>query len=281
MGQPITLNRLRVGVAQMKSVSGNKERNVKRAVELVNRAADQGANVVVLPEFFNVEYFPQHRDYSYLDYAEPLDGPSLSAVSEVSKARELWAVGTVLERDKAGFYYDTAVLFDPRGTVRGTYRKSHPAAVFSLEKIYFRYGSHMSVFDVGGWPVGIMICYDTFFPEVARTLALKGAELLLVPFAAPKHPIWRELHTIRAFENGCFLAACNKVGREDEWDFSGESLVVAPSGEILAIASDQDDDVLVAELDRRLVEDWRRRYPMFRDRRPDLYGALTDATENL
>jgi predicted amidohydrolase len=275
------LTSMRLALAQMNSQERERDRNVARAVELVAEAAKLKSDLVLLPEFFNVEYFAQYRDYSYLDYAEPLDGYSLQQIAEAAREHKIWIVATILERDKPGVYYDTAVLFDREGVVRGTYRKTHPAAVFSLEKIYFRYGSLFPVVDVEGWPTSIMICYDMFFPEVARTEALRGAELILAPFAAPKHPIWRELNVIRAFENGCFLAVCNKVGKEGEWLFAGESLVTAPSGEVIAIASSTEDDVVVADLNRELVETWRRRYPMFRDRRPDLYGDLVRATETL
>lgn len=272
---------MRLALAQMRSEANNKQRNVDVAVESVARAAAGRADIVVLPEFFNVEYFAQYRDYKYLDYAEPLAGPSLSRVSETAAKHRIWVVATILEERQPGFYYDTAVLFDREGRPRGEYRKTHPAAVYSLEKIYFRFGSKFPVFNVEGWPVGIMICYDTFFPEVARTLALKGAELLVAPFAAPKHPIWREMLVMRAFENGCYVAACNKVGHEGEWTFSGESMVTGPNGEVLAVASSDQDDLIFTDIDRDEVRTWRRRYPMFRDRRPDLYGAVVAATEDL
>jgi len=235
----------------------------------------------VLPEFFNVEYFPQYRDYKYLEYAEPLNGPSLRSIAAAASEHKIWIAATIFEKDKPGHFYDTAVLFDREGRRYGAYRKTHPAAVYSLEKIYFRFGSKFPVFDIEGWPTGIMICYDAFFPEVARTLALRGAELILAPFAAPKHAIWRELLTIRAFENGCFLAACNKVGREGDWDMSGESLIADPGGRLLVVASAEKDDLVVADLDRKQVDEWRQRFPMFRDRRPDLYSALVSATEDI
>jgi predicted amidohydrolase len=272
---------MRVALAQMRSVAGDKERNVARAVEFVARAAKGGADLVVLPEFFNVEYFAQYRDYKYLDYAESLDGLSLRAVATTAAEHRIWTVATVLEVRRPGAYYDTAVLIDRDGTPRGEYRKTHPAAVYSLEKIYFRFGSKFPIFDVEGWPVGIMICYDTFFPEVARTLALRGAELIIAPFAAPKHPIWREMLVMRAFENGCYVAACNKVGIEGDWTFSGESMVTGPGGQVLAVASATDDDLVFADIDRDEVTASRRRYPMFRDRRPDLYGDVVAVTEDL
>jgi N-carbamoylputrescine amidase len=267
----------------MNSVVGDKSENVARAVELIGDAAKQDADLVLIPEFYNTEYFPQYRDYKYLEYGESLDGPSLEPIAAAAKEHEVWIVATIFEKNKPGHFYDTAVLFDREGNQRGAYRKTHPAAVYSLEKIYFRYGAHFPVFDIEGWPTGIMICYDTLFPEVARSLALRGAELILAPFAA--HPavraFWRQLHSIRAFENGCFLAVCNKVGREGEWDFAGESLIASPAGELLAVASDTEDDLIVADLDRSLVDQWRQRWPMFRDRRPDLYMDLVTPPENL
>lgn len=274
---------MRVALAQMNSVEHDKERNVARAVDLIGAAAEQHADLVVLPEFFNTEYFPQFRDYKYLEYAEGLDGPSLLTIAHAASKAKIWVVATVFEKLRPGHFFDTAVLIDRDGVRRGAYRKSHPAAVYSLEKIYFRYGAHFPIFDVEGWPTGIMICYDALFPEVARTLALRGAELILVPFAAHPNarPYWRQLHSIRAFENGCYVAVCNKVGREGDWEFAGESLVASPSGELLAIASDKDDDLVVVDLERDLIDTWRQRFPMFRDRRPDLYTALVTPPEDL
>ena len=272
---------MRVSFAQMNSRSGDRQYNLDRAAELIGDASGRGADLVVLPEFFNCEYFAQHRDYKYLDYAETLAGTTIETIAAAARHYRTWVVATILTRGGPGFYYDTAVLLDRQGRVHGTYRKTHPAAVYSLEKIYFRYGSHFPVFTVEGWRVGILICYDVFFPEVARTLALRGAELLVAPFAAPKHPIWRELHSVRAFENGSFLLVCNKVGREDAWEFAGESLLAGPGGDLRVVASATDDEVAVVEIDRADVETWRRRYPMFRDRRPDLYGAVTAPTEDL
>jgi predicted amidohydrolase len=276
---------MRVALAQMNSAVDDKERNVAKAVEMISRAGDQGADLVMLPEFFNTEYFPQYRDKAsvkkYIDYAEPLDGPSLTAVAQAAARHNVWLIATILEQDKTGFAYDTAVLFDRSGSRRGEYRKTHPGAVHSLEKLYFRAGSRFPIFDIDGWPTGIMICYDTSFPEVARTLALKGAELIAAPFASVQHPLWRQRFQIRAIENGCFLAACNKVGREGDVGFVGESLVAGPDGTILGIASATEEELLVVDIDRGTVRQARRDRPDFRERRPDLYHALVTPTEDL
>lgn len=272
---------MRIALAQMNSIAGDKARNLERAVGLIGEAAKGDADLVLLPEFFNTEYFAQYRDYSYLDYAEPLDGPSLTAVSEAARQFGVWVIATIYEEDRPGFLYDTAAVIDRHGIRRGEYRKTHPAASYSLEKIYFRPGSHFPIFNIEGWPTGIMICYDTSFPEVARILALNGADLILAPFASPKHPLWRSRHQNRALENTCFLAACNKVGHEGEWTFAGESLVAAPDGELLAVGSGSEEEIVFADIDRERVREVRREYPMFRDRRPDLYQALVTPTEDL
>jgi predicted amidohydrolase len=190
-------------------------------------------------------------------------------------------VSTIWEQEAAGLYYDTAMLIDPDGEIVGKYRKVQPAAVHSLEKIYFRYGSRFPVFTVGELRVGFIVCYDTFFPESARCAALNGAELIIVPFAAPQQLLWRDVMRARAFENGVYFAPCNKVGLEGEWTFGGQSMIVDPLGEVLAEAGDTDEEIISATIDRDAVDAARVRYPMFRDRRPDLYRPICSPTEDL
>jgi N-carbamoylputrescine amidase len=269
----------------MNSTVGNKDANVAKAKDLIRRAAERGADLVILPEFFNVEYFAQYRDIAsvkkYIDYAEALDGPTLTQIASSARSHKIWVIATILEADRTGFAYDTAVLMDRNGARRGEYRKTHPGSVHSLEKMYFRAGSHFPVFDIEGWPTGIMICYDAQFPEVARILALNGAELIAAPFASVQHPLWRQRFQIRALENGCFVAVCNKVGLEGDWTFPGESLVAGPDGSILALASATEPELLVAEIDRNSVRGARRDRPDLRERRPDLYRPIVTPTEDL
>lgn len=273
---------MKIAAVQMRSEVGNVDRNVARAIELIQQAADAGADVVVLPEFFNTEYFAQYRDNEHVSLAEPLDGFSISAIREIAAKLNVWVVATLYERHRAGIYYDTAAVIDRQGEINGVYRKTHPAGVFSVEKLFFRYGDSFGIHQIEGWPVGISICYDNLFPETNRVLAVKGAELIICPFAShPGNPVWLEMFPVRAFENGSYVVVANKVGLEGEWTFGGRSMIVHPSGERLAVGSDQDDDVLVQEVDRTDVEHWRRRFPMFRDRRPDLYGALVADQETL
>jgi predicted amidohydrolase len=272
---------LRIGLAQMNSKTGDIPGNVDVAIDLVAQAAGQGCDLVLLPEFFNMEYFAQYRDIKYLDYAEPIEGGyTIGRLSRAAADLKVWVVATIFEQQWPGLRYDTAVLIDRQGCIKGTYRKAHPAAVYGLEKIYFRFGSHFPVFQIEDWRAGMMICYDTYFPETARILAVRGAELILTPFASPGPHIWRELISVRAFENGCYLAACNKVGPEGDWVFAGGSMVAAPDGQTVSMVKTDGNEVIYADLDHRMVEEWRRRFPMYRDRRPDLYGDLTRPTED-
>jgi N-carbamoylputrescine amidase len=181
---------MRVGVVQMNSRTGARDENVKRAGEFVEDAARRGAELVVLPEFFNVEYFPQYRDYRYLDYAEPDDGYTQTRMRELARRLGIHIVSTIFEVCRPGFYYDTAMLIDPAGSIVGKYRKVHPAAYLSLEKIYFRGGSAFPTFRVGEWTLGVSICYDNLFPESCRCAALHGAELIVAPYATPVDDPW-------------------------------------------------------------------------------------------
>lgn len=273
---------MKVAVLQMRSVINDAPANTARAQELLREAAAEGADLAVLPEFFNTEYFPQERRPEYFEYAEPLDGPTIEAIRSTARELKMWVIASIYERKSAGLYYDTSVVIDREGQLSGVYRKTHPAGVFSLEKLYFSYGSHFPVHMIEDWKVGISICYDNLFPESARILTLKGAEMIVCPFAShPGNPVWIQLHTVRAFENGAFVLVANKVGKEGEWSFAGRSMIIHPSGENLSVGSMEEDDLLIADLDRSQVDEWRRRFPMLRDRRPDLYGALVTAQEDL
>ncbi|MEO6060408.1 MAG: carbon-nitrogen hydrolase family protein [Thermoflexales bacterium] len=252
--------------------------NVGRTCEYIDRAvADHLPDLIVLPEFFNTLYFSQYRDYAHLQLAEREDGPSLSAVRERAARHGIHLVAPIFELDGPGRYFDTAFLIGPAGEIIGRYRKVHPAATSSLEKIYFRYGAEFPVWDVLGWKIGIAICYDTFFPESARMLSVQGAELLIFPFAGGTFPLWFELHRIRAFENLAYVAVCDKVGPEGDWTFGGKSLIASPLGDLLATASDTREEIIAATLDRDQVFAARVKYPMYRDRQPWAYGHLTDS----
>ncbi|HTX53245.1 MAG TPA: carbon-nitrogen hydrolase family protein [Candidatus Baltobacteraceae bacterium] len=272
---------MRISVVQMNSRTAARDENVARACAFIDEAAKARPDLVVLPEFFNVEYFPQFRDYRYMDYAEPDDGYTQTRIKSKAKEHRIHIASTIFEIARPGFYYDTAMLINPEGEIMGKYRKVHPAAYLSLEKIYFRGGSTFPVFSVGEWTVGISICYDNLFPESCRCLMLHGAELILAPYATPVDDPWENFLTTRALENGVFLAACNHVGQEGEWRMSGKSMIISPLGKLVVQASGTEEQIITAEIDREAVIQARRRFLLARDRRPDAYTAITQPTEEL
>jgi N-carbamoylputrescine amidase len=266
---------MRISIIQMNSRAAARDENVERACGFIDQAAEEGARLAVLPEFFNHEYFPQYRDYRYMDYAESDDGYTQSRIKECARRRGMYVISTIFEMARPGLYYDTAMLISPEGEIAGKYRKVHPAALLSLEKIYFRGGSSFPVFRVDEWTLGISTCYDNLFPESCRCLALNGAEFIVAPYATPIGDPWENFLTTRALENGVYLAVCNHVGREGEWDFSGKSMLIDPRGKIVGQASSTEEQLLSFDIDRDRVIDARRRFPLFRDRRPDCYMAVT------
>ena len=272
---------MQISLIQMNSRANARDENVDRACQFVAQAALAGSRLIVLPEFFNCEYFPQFRDYRYMDYAEPDTGPTTQRMRESAKTHGVWIVSTIFEIARAGLYYDTAMLIDPDGAIAGKYRKVHPAALLSLEKIYFRGGSLFPVFQVDEWNVGFSICYDNLFPESCRCLALRGAELIVAPYATPIDDPWENFLTTRALENGVFLAACNHVGSEGEWHMSGKSMIITPRGKIGVQASGNEEEIISLAISRDDVFAARRSFPLFRDRRPDAYTAITTPPEEL
>jgi predicted amidohydrolase len=273
------MSTLRLALIQMRSEVDARDRNVAKAIEYIDEIVPERPDLIVVPEFFNTEYFAQYRDYRYIDYAEPEDGYTITAIRKKAVEHDVAICATIFEEEGPGVYFDTSFLIDSSGDIVGKYRKTHPAAVRSLEKIYFRGGTRFPVWNVKGIRTGIIICYDHFFPETARSSTVNGAELILGPFAAPAEPNWDALMKVRAWENGVYMAPCNKVGLEGDWTFGGASMVVDPFGEILAQAGDGRDETLLVEIDRERVYQARRRYPMQRDRRPEIYGPLATHTE--
>lgn len=274
-------NEMRLSLVQMNS-SPDRDANVEKALAYIDQAVDSyQSNLVVIPEFFNHPYAFSTRDHKNFKFAEPQSGYSMSRMRKKARERKIYLIATLFEEESAGIYYDTAFVIDPDGEIIGKYRKVMPGLYLSLERIYFRFGSRFSVFQVGEWKVGIVICYDTFFPEHARCSAVNGAELIVVPFAAPKVGPWREMMITRAWENAVYFAPCNKVGLESGWQFGGISMIIDPEGEVLSEAGEQQDEIINATLNRSLLFETRQKKPFFRDRRPDLYAPLCRSSEDI
>lgn len=267
---------MRIAVAQFSAVA-DKVTNVEKAARLVRRAAAEGADLVVLPEFFNTIYFPQYSDVrTHWSLAEPDDGVTIQTIARTAQEAGVTIVAPIYEEAQPGLHYDTAFVIGTTGEIVAKYRKTHaPLVEGGYEKMYYTPGSQFPVFVVNGWRCGVTICYDWRFPEAARSLGVQGAELIVMPFAARPVPMWEEVLRTRAWENQAYVAVCNKVGQDDNWLFAGRSMIIDPFGEVLARCGSEDDALILANLDRG---DLRRAGVAdfnWRDRRPEIYQRLT------
>lgn len=272
---------LKLSLIQMHSNSWDVEENLKKANSYIDQAAEDGANLIVLPEFFNHPYFFFNHDYKYLDYAERFDGITITTMQKKAKEHRVHIVATILEREAVGLHYDTSFVINPEGEIVGKYRKLHPAAVIGLEKVYFRAGYRYPIFEINGWKVGIIICYDLFFPEVARGMTLRGAEVILAPFATPQYDAWESMLRTRSFENGVYFAPCNKVGKEGGRAFAGKSMIVNPMGDIEKLGKTDEEGLISSTLKQSVVSETRRKHPFLRDRRPEVYKILSQSEEDV
>ena len=269
---------MRAALIQMKA-SMKREENHDRAEELLQEAARQGAEVACLQEIFASWFFAQELDPRHQELAEPIDGPSVTRMRAVAKALKLWLVVPFYERVMAGELYNAALLVDARGEIVGHYRKHHiPMSSHFQEKFYFRPGNlGYPVFDSPYGRIGIMICYDRHFPEAARALGLNGAQFVFVPTATTRRgfsrSVWEAELRGHAIANGFFVGGVNRVGTELDSEYYGASVFIDPIGETVAQAGDK-DEALMAELSLSRLEEVRRAWPFFRDRRPDSYDRL-------
>lgn len=269
--------------------------NLNDALAKVGEAARRGAKVICLPELFRSHYFCQREDPAWFDLAESVPGPSTDALSEVAKQHNVVVMVPIFERRTAGLYHNSVVVLDGDGSIAGLYRKMHvPDDPAYYEKFYFTPGDtgfHAISTSVG--KLGVLICWDQWYPEAARLMTLHGAEILFYPTAIGWHPsekaqegetqrsAWQTIQRSHAIANGVFVAAVNRVGHEkpaeggDGIEFWGSSFICDPLGVVLAEASMEREEILFADVNLSHVEDTRRHWPFLRDRRVDAYGGLT------
>jgi N-carbamoylputrescine amidase len=284
---------LKIGLIQMRC-SINPSDNLIKAEGLVREAADKGAQIICLQEIFTTQYFCQVEDYQYFRLAEPIPGPSTERLSQVARELEVVIVAPLFEKRAAGLYHNTAAIIDADGCYLGKYRKMHiPDDPLFYEKFYFTPG------DLGfkSWEtryakIGVLVCWDQWYPEGARLTAMSGAQILFYPtaigwhpsekkeFGARQHSSWETIQRSHAIANGCYVAAPNRVGFEAPdggpgIEFWGQSFVADPSGQIVAKASLDQEEVLIADVDLDLLDQQRTHWPFLRDRRIDAYGDLT------
>jgi N-carbamoylputrescine amidase len=284
---------VRIGLLQC-ACSPDPRANLKHVLALTERAARQGAQIVCTPELFRSHYFCQSEDHANFKLAEPIPGPSTAAFQKLARQRRIVVVASLFEKRAPGVYHNTAVIIDADGSLLGLYRKMHiPDDPLFYEKFYFTPG------DLGfrAWrtrfgTVGVLICWDQWYPEGARLTALQGADILFYPTAigwhpkekaqhgADQHDAWELIQRSHAVANGCYVAAVNRIGWErpiggDGLEFWGQSFVAGTSGQILARASAHQEEVLVVPIDLAKVDVTRTHWPFLRDRRIDAYGGLT------
>ena len=278
------------------SNTANAEQNMAKSIAGIRDAASQGAQLVVLQELHRSLYFCQTEDVDVFDLAETIPGPSSNVLGELAKELGIVIVASLFEKRATGLYHNTAVVLEKDGTIAGKYRKMHiPDDPGFYEKFYFTPG------DLGFEPIqtsvgklGVLVCWDQWFPEAARLMAMAGAELLIYPTASGWDPrddegeqtrqkdAWVISQRAHAVANGVPVISCNRVGHEsdpsgqsDGIQFWGNSFIAGPQGELLAEANNTDEQLLLVELDQKRSENVRRIWPYLRDRRIDHYQDLT------
>jgi N-carbamoylputrescine amidase len=277
---------VRVALIQARA-SDDPAENLRRTLGFVAEAARRGAQIVCTQELFRSEYFCQEEDASRFALAEPIPGPTTEALSRAAKEHGVAIVGSVFERRAPGLYHNTAVVVDADGRLLGTYRKMHvPDDPRFYEKYYFAPGDQgFKAFDTRFGRIGVLVCWDQWYPEAARLTALQGAQILFYPTAigtwtgesdlAPRQrDAWKTVQRAHAIANGVFVAAVNRVGREGDLDFWGSSFVAAPTGAVEGEASTGKEEILLVDCDLGDVERQRQGWPFLRDRRVDAYAPL-------
>jgi N-carbamoylputrescine amidase len=281
-----------LGLVQM-SCGAEPEANLAKAIARIEQAAGAGAQIVCLQELFQTPYFCQRQDPKLFDLAEPIPGPSSDRLSRVARKTGTALIASLFERRTAGVYHNTAVVFDADGSLLGLYRKMHiPDDPLYYEKYYFTPGDlGFRAFETRFGRIGVLVCWDQWYPEAARLTALQGATILFYPtaigwhphekaeFGAAQHEAWQLMQRSHAIANGVYVAAVNRVGHEGPSDgglqFWGGSFACDPFGRLLKTASQECEEVVIVTCDPGRLEEVRRNWPFFRDRRIDAYADLT------
>ncbi|HBY61427.1 MAG TPA: acyltransferase [Solibacterales bacterium] len=281
-----------VGLIQM-SCSIDPSENLEKAVWRVREAAAMGAQVVCLQELFRSQYFCREENAELFALAEPIPGPSTETLARIARELKIVIVASLFERRAVGLYHNTAAILGADGEIQGLYRKMHiPDDPLYFEKFYFTPGDlGFRRFETPFGPIGVLVCWDQWYPEGARLTALQGANVLFYPTAIGWHPsekeqygaaqldAWRTIQRAHAIANGVYVCAVNRIGfegpPESQLEFWGNSFVADPFGQVIAQASADREEILTAGIDPRRMEEVRRGWPFLRDRRIDAYGQIT------
>ncbi len=276
------MNQLKVALAQMTCIKADKNKNINKMRTFAEKARKEKAKLVVFPELSLTDYVI--RDLLY-ELAEPVPGPSVEKIAEIAKENKLYMVFGMPEKSEKAesVIYNTAVLVGPRGYI-GKYRKMYlPTHSVFEEKRYFRPGYETPVFETELGKIGLIICYDVFFPEVSRALKLKGAQIIVCISASPavRRNFFETLTAARAIENNTFVIYVNLVGIEEGLQFWGGSRIISPSGSIIKKAKYNEEDFVVGEIDLDDIRHIAAFVPTIRDLRPEIYQKLKDMAESL
>ncbi|HUS31015.1 MAG TPA: nitrilase-related carbon-nitrogen hydrolase [Kofleriaceae bacterium] len=269
---------------ESKSVAEIQAAMLEKHMPMIHEAGKKGVQILCLQEIFNGPYFCPGQDKRWYDAAEPVPGPTVEKLRPIAAQYKMAMVVPIYEREMAGVYYNTAAVIDADGTYLGKYRKIHiPQTSGFWEKYFFRPGNlGYPTFQTRYAKIGVYICYDRHFPEGARALGLNGAEIVYNPSATVaglSEYLWKLEQPAHAVANGYYVGAINRVGTEAPWnigEFYGQSYFVNPRGQFVAMGSRDKDELIVGELDLDMIEEVRRTWQFYRDRRPDSYGPLTE-----
>jgi len=294
----------KIGLIQMSCVPDTAA-NLDKAADKVREAARAGANIICLPELFRAQYFCQREEHTLFDTAESIPGPSTERLSAIAKEEKVVVIASLFERRAPGLYHNTAAILEADGSLKGIYRKMHiPDDPLYYEKFFFTPGDlGFKAMKTTQGDIGTLVCWDQWYPEAARETALRGANTLFYPTAIGWHPsekaeygeaqysAWQTMQRAHAISNGVFVGAVNRVGFEHGdvihngiemkgpegpgLEFWGGSFIADPFGRVIAQASHDKEEILIAEIDLKLQEDTRRNWPFLRDRRIDAYNGIT------
>jgi len=287
------MSKITLGLLQH-ACSASPAENLKKTLALAEKAAKGGARIICTQELFRSQYFCQNEDHANFGLAEPIPGPSTRAFQKLAKKHGVVIVASLFEKRASGLYHNTAAIIDADGALLGIYRKMHiPDDPLFYEKFYFTPGdTGFKAWDTKFGRIGVLVCWDQWYPEAARLTAMQGAEILFYPTAIGWHPkekadygvnqhgAWETIQRSHAVANGCYVAAINRIGLEqpvggDGIEFWGQSFVAGTSGQILAKASVDREEVLLVPVELGKVDVTRTHWPFLRDRRIDAYGDLT------
>lgn len=274
--------------------SADKENNISNTIEKITQLANQGAQIICLQELFSTLYFCDKENYKNFSLAESIPGPSTECFSELCRKLNIVLIASLFEKRAEGIYHNTAAVIDADGTLSGKYRKQHiPDDPGYYEKFYFTPGDEgFKTFQTKYANIGVLICWDQWYPEAARLTAMKGAEIIFYPTAIgwpegqdtklnkKEYDAWQTMQRSHAIANGVHVVAVNRAGIEADNIFWGGSFISDPFGEIMYQSPHDSEDIHVHEIDLNLTEYYRSHWPFFRDRRIDEYKAITKRFDN-